>query len=317
MPSQVNPHTRPFRFGIEVAHPFEGRTWADSARLLEDLGYDTLFVPDHVHSPLGPLVAMTAALAATTRLKVAPLVMAVDFRNPVFLAKEIATIDALFPGRVELGLGAGYNPLDYSRSGIAMPSPGTRVSRLAECVSIVKLLFAGEACSFEGDEFVLADVTGLPRPATPGGPPILVAGGGPRLLRLAAARADIVGVNPSTRAGRDDPATFLDALPASIDDKVALVRDAAGDRWEALELHAWVSLSRITDRPRELVAGLAAHTGADPDDALASPIVLAGSEREVIDRLRERRERWGYSYVCLQQSSTEPFAPVVAALAGT
>ena len=130
--------------------------------------------------------------------------------------------------------------------------------------------------------------------------------------------AETLGVRHVLHSAAPDlEATFLDALPASIDDKVALVRDAAGDRWEALELHAWVSLSRITDRPRELVAGLAAHTGADPDDALASPIVLAGSEREVIDRLRERRERWGYSYVCLQQSSTEPFAPVVAALAGT
>ena len=313
----MSPHTRPFRFGVEVAQPFEGRTWADSARLVEDLGYDTLFVPDHVHSPLGPLVAMTAALAATERLKVAPLVMAVDFRNPVFLVKEIATLDALFPGRVEFGFGAGYHPLDYTRSGIAMPSAGRRVARLAEYVSIARLLFAGEPGSFAGEEFVLDDVTGAPRPATPGGPPILIAGGGPRLLRLAATHADIVGVNPSTRAGRDDPATFLDALPGSIDDKVALVREAAGDRWEALELHAWVSLSRITDRPRDLIAGLAARTGADPDDALSSPIVLAGSEHEVVDRLHERRERWGYSYVCLQQSSTEPFAPVVATLAGT
>jgi probable F420-dependent oxidoreductase len=313
----VSPHTRPFRFGVEVAQPFDGRTWADSARLLEDLGYGTLFVPDHVHSPMGPLVAMTAALAATTHLKVAPLVMAVDFRNPVFLAKEIATLDALYPGRVELGLGAGYNPLDYSRSGIAMPSPGERVSHLAEYVRVMRLLFAGDACSFEGGEYRLTDVTGLPTPATQGGPPILVAGGGPRLLRLAATSADIVGVNPSTRAGRDDPATFLDALPGSIDAKVALVREAAGERWDGLELHAWVSLSRITDRPRDLVAGLAARTGAEPDDALASPIVLAGGETEVIERLRERRERWGYSYVCLQQPSTEPFAKVVAALAGT
>src|SRR4051794_38057697 len=91
--NRVSPHTRKFRFGIEVAQPFEGRTWDDSARLIEDLGYDTLFVPDHVHQPMGPLVSMTAALAATTTLKVAPLVLAVDFRNPVFLAKEMATLD--------------------------------------------------------------------------------------------------------------------------------------------------------------------------------------------------------------------------------
>jgi probable F420-dependent oxidoreductase len=315
-PSSVSPHTRPFRFGIEVAQPFEGRTWSDSARLLEDLGYETLFVPDHVHSPLGPLVAMAAALAATTRLKVAPLVMAVDFRNPVFLAKEIATLDALFPGRIEIGLGAGYNPLDYSRSGIDMPSPGARVSHLAEYVRVLRLLFTGEEFSFDGDEHRLVDVTGLPRPVTPGGPPILVAGGGPRLLRLAASTADIVGVNPSTRAGRDDPATFRDALPSSIDAKIDVVRTSAGPRWSALELHAWVSVARMTDRPREVVAALAERTSTDADDALGSPIVLVGSEHDVTDRLRERRERWGYSYVCLPQAATEQFAPVVAALRG-
>jgi probable F420-dependent oxidoreductase len=315
--SESTPFTRAFRFGVEMSQPVDGRTWADSARLLEDLGYATLFVPDHVHGGLGPLVAMTSALAATTTLTVAPLVMAVDFRNPVFLAKEIASLDALFPGRVELGLGAGYNPLDYQRAGIAMPPPGQRVNRLAECLAIMRLFFAGEPFSFDGEEYRLADVVCTPTPATPGGPRVLVAGGGPRLLRLAATAADIVGVNPTTKAGRDNPATFADALPASIDAKVELVRAAAGDRWNELELHAWVALSQITDRPHELVAGLAEMAGTNADDALASPVVLAGTVSDVIDRLRARRQRWGYSYVCLQQPSAEPLAPVVAALAGT
>jgi probable F420-dependent oxidoreductase len=184
---------------------------------------------------------MATALAATTSLQVAPLVMAVDFRNPAVLAKEIATLDALFPGRVELGVGAGYNPLDYSRSGTPMDPPARRVSRLVEYVQVLRLLFSGEEVSFEGEEFHLRDITNTPAPATPGGPRILVAGGGPRLLRFAAASADIVGVNPSTAAGSGSPETFRDALPASIDAKVALVRSAAGVRWDQLELNAWVS----------------------------------------------------------------------------
>src|SRR5262245_34129661 len=173
MSSQASstPHTRRFRFGVEMSEPFEGRTWPDSARLLEDLGYGTLFVPDHVHSRFGPLVAMTAALAATTTLKAAPLVLAVDFRNPVFLAKEIASLDVLFPGRVELGLGAGYNPLDYERAGISMPAPAQRVRRLGECISIMRQCFAGEPFSFEGEEYQLADITGSPVPSSAGGPP--------------------------------------------------------------------------------------------------------------------------------------------------
>ncbi len=218
----MSPHDRPFRFGVEMKGPLEGRSWADTAREVEALGYSTLFVPDHFHSGLGPITAMATALAATTSLTVAPLVMACDFRHPAVLAKEIASIDLMFPGRVELGLGAGYNPLDYSRSGIRMDPPGRRVSRLMEYVRVLRLLFSGELVSFDGEEYQLQEIEGTPLPATPGGPKILVAGGGPRLLRFAGAEADIVGVNPSTAAGRDNAGTFRDALPAAIDAKVAL-----------------------------------------------------------------------------------------------
>ncbi len=297
--------------------PFEESTWADSARELEDSGYSTLFVPDHFHSGYGPITAMATALAATTTLRVAPLVMAADFRHPAVLAKEIATLDVMFPGRVELGLGAGYNPLDYSRSGIRMDPPGRRVSRLVEYVQVLRLLFSGEEVSFDGVEFQLQAITGTPLPATPGGPPILMAGGGPRLLREAAALADIVGVNPSTAAGRDNPETFRDALPSSIDTKVALLREAAGDRWGDLELNAWVSVAGITGDPHAAVEGLARFAGVPTDDVLGSPIVLIGSEAEIADRLRHRRDRWGYSYTCVTQEHARTFAPLVTALTGT
>lgn len=313
----MNPHARRLRFGVEMKGPFDGRTWADSARVLEDLGYSTLFVPDHFHSGYGPITAMATALAATTSLRVAPLVMAADFRHPAVLAKEAATLDAMFPGRVELGLGAGYNPLDYSRSGIRMDSPGRRVSRLIEYVQVLRLLFTGQEISFDGAEFQLHDIAGTPLPATPGGPPILMAGGGPRLLRAAAGLADIVGINPSTAAGRDNPDTFRDALAPSIDAKVALVREAAGDRWEDLELNAWVSTASITDDPHDVVAGLARFAGVDPANVLDSPIVLVGCEADIADRLRDRRDRWGYSYTCLTQDHALTFAPLVRALTGT
>ncbi len=313
----MSPHARRLRFGVEMKEPFEGASWADSARRLEDLGYSTLFVPDHFHSGYGPITAMSTALAATTTLCVAPLVMAADFRHPAVLAKEIATLDAMFPGRVELGLGAGYNPLDYSRSGIRMDPPGRRVTRLLEYVQVLRLLFSGEEVSFDGDEFQLAQIVGTPLPATPGGPPILMAGGGPRLLRAAGTLADIVGVNPSTAAGRGNPDTFRDALPASIDDKVALLRDAAGERWNDLELNAWVSVAGITDDPHAAADDLARFAGVSTDDVLSSPIVLIGSVAEIADRLRDRRDRWGYSYTCLTQEHAEPFAPLVRNLTGT
>jgi probable F420-dependent oxidoreductase len=312
----MSPHERPFRFGVELQAPFEGRTWVDSARELEDIGYSMLFVPDHVHSPYGPIAAMAAALSVTTHLCAAPLVMAADFRNPVLLAKEIATLDVMFPGRVELGLGAGYNPLDYSRSGISMDAPGQRVSRLMEYVRVLRLLFRGEECSFEGHHFRLESVTGLPVPASSGGPRLLVAGGGSRLLRFAGEAADIVGVNPSTAAGRDSVATFLDAMPSSIDAKVALVREAAGERWGDLELNAWISTARLTDDPAGLLGGLAEMADTPLDEVLAAPIVLVGTADQVVDQLVERRARWGYSTTCLPQPAARSFAPVVQRLAG-
>ena len=313
----MSPHTRLLRFGVEMKEPFAGRTWAESARELEGMGYSTLFVPDHFHSGYGPITAMATALAATTSLCVAPLVMAADFRHPAVLAKEMATLDVMFPGRVEVGVGAGYNPLDYSRSGIRMDPPGRRVSRLVEYVQVLRLLFSGEPMSFDGAEFQLADIAGTPLPATPGGPRILMAGGGPRLLRAAGALADIVGVNPSTAAGRDNPDTFRDALPSSIDAKVALLRDAAGERWPDLELNAWVSVAGITDDAAAAVDALARFAGVATDDVLGSPIVLVGTADDVADRVRDRRDRWGYSYVCLTQEHAHPFAPVVQAITGT
>ena len=308
----MSPHTRPLRFGVEMKGPLEGRTWADSAREVEALGYDTLFVPDHFHSGLGPFTAMATALAATDTLCVAPLVMACDFRHPAVAAKEFASLDLMFPGRVEVGLGAGYNPLDYSRSGIRMDPPGRRVTRLMEYVRVLRLLFTGEVVSFDGAEYQMEEIEGTPLPATPGGPRILVAGGGPRLLGFAGAEADIVGVNPSTAAGRGSADTFRDALPDAIDAKVALVRSSAGERWESLELNAWLSMAVLTDAPHDAVEGMASFAGVSTEEVLASPIVLVGSETEMVERLHERRERWGYTYTCVPGPMVRELAGVVA-----
>ena len=307
----MSPHERPFRVGVEMKGPLEGRTWADSASEVEALGYSTLFVPDHFHSGLGPFTAMATALAATTTLIVAPLVMACDFRHPAVAAKEFASLDAMFPGRVVVGLGAGYNLLDYSRSGIRMDPPGRRVARLIEYVRVLRLLFSGAVVSFAGSEYQLDEITGTPLPGTPGGPRILVAGGGPRLLRFAAAEADIVGVNPTTAAGRGSPGTFRDALPSSIDAKVALVREAAGPRWSELELNGWISTASVTDEPHEAVANLAAFAGVSTGDVLASPLVLVGSESEIVEGLHVRRARWGYSSFCVPGPKLHEFAGVV------
>ena len=310
-------HPRRFRFGVEMMDPFPGMTWVESARHLEALGYSTLFVPDHMHEGYGPLVAMTAAAMATTSLVVAPMVFACDFRNPAVLARELASIDVLSEGRLEVGLGAGYNPLDYSRSGIPMDRPGVRIDRLIEHVAVLRGLFGPGPFTFSGEHYRIEDLDGTPKPHRPGGPPIIVAGGGKRLLTFAATAADIIGVNPTTAAGRDNVATAQDALPPSIDTKFDWIREAAGDRFDSIEFTAWLGTAAVMNDKSTLVDKLTARFGASADDVLGSPIVLIGSESEIEDRLHARRERWGYSYTVVQARAALDFAPIVARLIGT
>jgi len=306
---------RRFRFGIEMMAPLPQLSWADSARRVESLGYSTLVVPDHFHEGLGPIAAMTAAAMATTTLRVAPMVLNTDLRHPAVLARELASIDILSSGRLEVGLGAGYNPADYRRSGIPMDPPGARVDRLIEHVEVLKSLWSDTATTFAGQHYMIDDLPGTPKPFTPGGPLLLIAGGGKRLLRFAAQRADIVGVNVSLPSLPDD-ASARDGLPDSIDAKFERIRADAGGRFGDLEFNAWLAVCRVTNDATSLSAQLSARFGAPTDEVLQSPFILVGSAAEMIDRLEQRRQRWGYSYFVVQQDQLDAFAPVVAALSG-
>ncbi len=305
----------PFEFGVEMMEPFAGLSWADSARELEALGYSTLFAPDHFDEGHGPLVAMATAAAATTELRVATAVLAADFRHPAVLARELASIDVLSAGRLEVGLGAGYQVDDYRASGIAMDPPKVRVDRLIEYVAVLRGLFADGPFSYEGERFQIDALDGTPHPFTPGGPPIFVAGGGPRMLRFAARQADIVGVNPSLPTSEKRAEAGRDGVAERVDEKFELIRAAAGDRYDDLVFHGWLQAARVTDDGRGAAAQIGATLGLGADDILASPFVLVGSVAEIVARLHERRERWGYSYYTVQQPSAHEFAPVLAALA--
>ncbi len=308
-----SPH--PFRFGVEMMEPFEGMSWAESARELEALGYATLFAPDHFDEGLGPLTAMAAAAAATTELRVATAVFAADFRHPAVLARELASIDVLSEGRLEVGLGAGYQVNDYRTSGIPMDPPKVRVDRLIEYVAVLRGLFAEGAFSYAGEHFQIDALDGTPHPFTPGGPPIFVAGGGPRMLRFAAECADIIGVNPALPTSERREEARRDGVAARVDEKFTLIREAAGERYDDLVFHGWLQAVVITDDGRGAAAQIAAALGGlDADDVLESPFVLVGSVEEIVARLHERRERWGYSYYTVQQPSAQEFASVIAAL---
>jgi probable F420-dependent oxidoreductase len=309
-------HARRFRFACELHEPLPGLNWLDSFREVEQLGYSTLFLPDHLHEGPGPLAAMAAAAAVTTELIVGPLVFDCDFRHPAILARELATIDQLAEGRLEVGLGAGWRRLDYDQAGIPMDRPGVRVSRMIEHATVLRGLWTEGESSFAGDHYTIDALDGSPAPFTPGGPPILIGGGAPRVLRFAGSTADIVGVNASIHSGEIDTEAARDGQADRIDRKVEWVREGAGDRFDELELNAWLALAHITDDAQGFAEAVAPGFGGTPDEVLESPLTLIGTEGEIAERLEARRARWGYSYHVVPGDQAHEFAAVVASLSG-
>jgi probable F420-dependent oxidoreductase len=310
-------HPRKFRFGIQLHNAPSGEAWRELARKAEDLGYSSLFLPDHFGDQLAPVPAMQAAADATTTLKVGALVFDNDYKHPVVLAKEMATMDVLSGGRVEFGLGAGWMNTDYEQSGIPQDRPGVRIERMTEGLEVIRGLWADGAYSFEGEHYTITGMDGLPKPVQKPGPPILIGGGGPKVLGIAGRYADIVGINPSIPSGTVDADAARDAASDRVDQKLQWLKDGAGDRFDDLELNALVFVVNITDDAasmREMVAGF---FGVDQSLIADSPYVWIGSTGEIADHLRACRDRWGFSYFCVQGDAMEQIAPVIAELSGT
>lgn len=309
---------RKFRFGVQLHNAPSGEAWAALARKVEDLGYSSLFLPDHFGEQLAPVPAMMAAADATTTLKVGALVFDNDYKHPVVLAKEMATIDLLSGGRVEFGLGAGWMTTDYEQSGIPKDGAGVRIARMAEGLEIVKGLWADGPYSFEGEHYTITGLDGLPKPHQKPGPPILIGGGGPKVLGIAGRYADIVGVNPSIPAGAIGPDAARDAAPERVDQKLEWLRAGAGDRFDDIELNALIFVVQVTDDPGPMRQMMAGVFGVSEEEVGASPYAWIGSPGEIADQLRAARERWGLSYFVVQgEDALDAVAPVVAELTGT
>jgi probable F420-dependent oxidoreductase len=312
-------HDRKFRFGVMASHGQSAADYRERARTAEDLGYSTWFVPDHfVDHPLAPMPAMAMVAEATQTLRVGTLVLGNDYKHPVVLAREAATLDLLSEGRLELGIGAGWMTADYEKAGIPLDRPSVRIERLAESIAVLKGLMADKPFSYRGEHYTITDLDGEPKPVQQPHPPIIVGGGGKKVLSLAAREADIVGVNANLRGGE---ATTQDAARsitgAAVDEKLDWVRAAAGDRFDDLEIQAFVGFTFFTDDRRGLAEGMAPAFGVTDDEALDAPVVLAGTVDEMVDDLLSRRERWQMSYHVVGVDVIEQFAPVVDRLAGT
>jgi probable F420-dependent oxidoreductase len=317
---------QPFRFAVQATQATSAKAWRDVARSAQDLGYATLFLADHYLGPgpaqrearwppqdLAPVTAMASAAAWTETLRVGCRVFCVDYHVPAVLAKEAATLDLLSDGRLELGIGAGWSEPEYQALGLPLAPAARRVDKLAEVVALVKAHFTGDPLDVRGEHATAAGYAGLPLPAQRPHPPIIIGGARKRVLSLAAREADIVSVSnvhftPLNEAGRTP------AEEAAY--RFGVIRDAAGDRFAAIEVECSSFFTRITSDPRAAAERYARMLGTPADGLLGHPNVLIGGVDAVADRLLEQRERFGASYLTVHQSGMENFAPLVARLAG-
>ncbi len=308
---------KPFRFGVQVAQVGSASEWRDKARKIEDLGYSTLFMPDHFGQELAPLPAIAMAAAHTTTLRVGSLVLDNDYKHPAIVAKEAATIDLLCDGRLEFGIGAGWMRTDYDQLGLHYDPPAVRVDRFEEALHVVKQCFTGEQFSYHGEHYRITDYASWPKPVQQPGPPLLIGGGGRRVLSIAAREADIVGINPNLRAGEIGIDASKDSLREQTDRKVAWIREAAGARIDDIEIQMRFFITSVRPDRMKLAEALAPAFGVSPVEALESGAALVGTVEEIVEQLHRRRAEWGLSYVVVGDDNVDEFAPVVAQLAGT
>ena len=309
----------PFRFGVQFSKSASGDSYREAVRKIEDLGYSTVFCPDHFDDQWAPTVALTVAAEATNSLRIATLVYDVDYRHPVTLAKEIATLDLISEGRVEFGIGAGWMQQDYESAGIQFDKAGVRIERMLEAVDVLKGLWRNEPFNFKGDHYSIRDLEGTPTPFQPGGPPVIIGGGGKRVLTAAAQQADIVGLNASLHAGSVGPETALSALGDRFLERRNWVEEAAGDRFAHIELQMNTFMTAVTSstsEAEEMFDGMAPMFGLTPEQAKTIPMVLAGTVNDVCEQLERYRDLYGTSYWVIHEGEIEAMAPVVAKLAG-
>ena len=316
----------PFRFAVQATNAGGGREWRDTVRKVEDLGYSTLFLADHYLGPgpaaraariprqdLAPIAAMAAAAAYSETLRIGCRVFCIDYHVPAVLAKEAATLDLLSDGRLEMGIGAGWSEVEYTAMGLDFDRPGRRIAKLAEVISLLKAHWRGEELDCSGDFVQVRGYAGRPRPVQRPHPPIMIGGGGQRILSLAGREADIVSMSSVPFVARD--ADGLDPQ-AVAQRRIGFVRAAAGERYGRLDVESSPFFTQITDDPETALAGLGKSTGISVDLLRHHPNVLIGSSENIVEMLYSRRETLGVNYVTVPQSQIDSFAPVVARLHG-
>jgi probable F420-dependent oxidoreductase len=270
---------REFRFGVVAGKAPSGVEWAATARRAEELGYDTLLIPDTLHT-YAPFPALAAAAAATTTLRVGTYVLSAPNRTPELMAYETETLQQLSDGRFEFGIGGGRPGAERDASALGghFGTPAERVDRVARAIELVR--------------------------ANEHPPRVLVAASKPRMFRLAGRLADTVALGIPPQSAEED-----------LDRTVSALRDAAGERFASLELK--LNVAAVAPSAAELPPWLSRLTGGGDVRAMAdagSLVFLTGSAEQIADLLRRRRAEYGVSYIGMNAMFMEAFAPVVKLL---
>ena len=313
----------PFRFGVINEQMKAPSAWFDHVRRVEALGYTTLllrdhFVPDFFGDQYAPLVALMAAASVTTTLRLGTMVIDNDYRHPVMLAKEAATLDCLSGGRFELGIGAGWLRTEYEQAGLPFDRAGVRIDRLEESIRVMKGIWAEAPTTFAGQHYQVTGINGVPKPLQRPHPPLLIGGGKERMLKLAGREADIVGILTSDVSSGTLISDIRERMAAAVHQKIDWIRQGAGDRFDQIEL-SLIPTIIFTDDRRSHIESLIRQQGWDitVEAVLQMPSMLIGSVEEMAQDLQTRRETYGFSYYVVADDQMEAFAPVVARLRET
>jgi probable F420-dependent oxidoreductase len=320
---------KPFRFAVQAYQASSAREWRETVKQAESLGYSAIHLADHYFGP-GPLEAethhpvqnlaavpaMAMAAEATDHIRVGCRVFCVDYHVPAVLAKEVATLDFLSEGRLELGLGAGWIQAEYRAMGVPWDSAGVRIERLGEVVALIKAHFGHEQIDIDGRYVKVSGYQGVPEVVQRPHPPIMIGGGAQKILGLAGREADIVSLNFNNQSGQIGAAGVQSSTAEQTDRKIGWIRDGAGDRFDDIEIEIAAYFTVVTDQAQSQAEAFGTMFGLDPSDIREHPHVLLGSTAEIAEEIQRRRERFGISYVTVSHRSMESFAPVVEHLAG-
>jgi probable F420-dependent oxidoreductase len=314
---------RAFRFGVIDESSLSRKEWVQKAQRVEQLGYSTFLIRDHFiqgdfNHQLAPIPALIAAADATKKLRVGSLVFANDYRHPVMLAKEAATLDLLSGWRFELGIGAGWLRSEYEQTGIPFDPPEIRVERMQEALHILKGLFAEKPLTFAGKHYTITHLESFPKPFQKPHPPLLIGAGSKRMLSIAAREADIIGILPKALTNgtiSEDPA---ERFAETIAQKVEWIRQAAGERFDEIELSMVVTIEITHDQYQraEQILHKRGWNEISAEQVLEMPSILIGSMDQIAEKIQVLREQYAFSYFVISDTCLETFAPIVSQLTG-